>query len=133
MARANNLCAIFLVAPNTPPSRARFIAGKTSGFLYVVSVTGVTGKRREIPKELTDYLKMLRGVTNKPLVVGFGVSSPSHVGDIGYLCDGLIFGSALIDLVSHYSDKKDGHVQVKSFINSLLKALLDGELPLKCH
>jgi tryptophan synthase alpha chain len=125
LARANNLDVIFLVAPNTLPSRAKFISGKTSGFLYAVSVTGVTGKRQEIPKELTYYLKMLRGVTNKPLVVGFGISSPSHVKGIGHLCDGVIIGSALIDLVSHYRDRKDGHVHMKSFIDSLAKALIE--------
>jgi tryptophan synthase alpha chain len=122
-ARANNLGTIFLVAPTTFPSRAKCIAEKTSGFLYAVSVTGVTGKRQEIPKELTDYLKMLRGVTDKPLVVGFGISSPSHVRNIGPLCDGVIVGSALIDLVSRYRDRKDAHTHMKSFINSLAKAL----------
>jgi tryptophan synthase alpha chain len=125
LAMANNLGVIFLVAPNTPPSRARFVAGKTSGFLYAVSVTGVTGKRQEIPKDLADYLRMLRGVTNKPLVVGFGISSPSHVREIGHLCDGVIVGSALIDLVSRYRDRKDGHIRMKSFIKSLSKALIE--------
>lgn len=125
LARANNLDVIFLVAPNTPPSRVKFIAGKTSGFLYAVSVTGVTGKRQEIPKELTDYLRMLRGFTNKPFVVGFGISSPSHVREIGHLCDGVIVGSALIDLVSRYRDKKIGHAPMRSFINSLAKALIE--------
>ena len=123
--KANNLGGIFLVSPNTPPSRARFIARKTSGFLYAVSVSGVTGKRQEIPKGLTDYLKMLRGVTNKPIVVGFGISSPSHVREIGPLCDGVIVGSALIDLVSHYRDRKEGHIHMKSFIDSLSKALIE--------
>ncbi len=125
LARENNLAVIFLVAPNTPPARARFIAGKTSGFLYVVSITGVTGKRRKIPHELSNYLKMLRGVTHKPLVVGFGISSPSHVREIGHLCDGVIVGSALIDLLSRNRDRKDGHIPMKSFINSLSKALAE--------
>jgi len=124
-ARANNLGTIFLVAPNTSSSRAKCIAEKTSSFLYAVSVTGVTGKRQEIPKELTDYLKMLRGVTDKPLVVGFGISSPSHVRKIGPLCDGVIVGSALIDLVSRYRDRKDAHTHMKSFMSSLSKALIE--------
>lgn len=128
LARANNLGIVFLVAPNTSPSRAKFIAEKTSGFLYAVSVIGVTGKRREIPKELTDHLKMLRGITNKPLVVGFGISTPSHVKEIGHLCDGVIVGSALIDLISRYGDRKDGHALMKSFINSLAKALRESSL-----
>jgi tryptophan synthase alpha chain len=124
-ARSNNLDAIFLVAPNTPQARATLIARKTSGFLYAVSVTGVTGKRKEIPQGLTGYLTMLRSVTNKPLVVGFGISSPSHVRRIGPLCDGVIIGSALIDLVSCYRGKKDGRAHMKSFIGSLAKALTE--------
>jgi len=126
-ARSNNLAAIFLVAPNTPQARATLIARKTSGFLYAVSVTGVTGKRKEIPQGLTDYLKMLRSVTNKPLVVGFGITSPTHVREIGPLCDGVIIGSALIDLVSRYRDKKTGNSHVKLFINALAEALGDGQ------
>jgi tryptophan synthase alpha chain len=125
-ARTNNLAAIFLVAPNTPPARAKYIAQKTSGFLYAVSVTGVTGKRKEIPQGLTDYLRMLRSVTDKSLVVGFGITSPSQVREIGPLCDGVIVGSALIDLVSRYKGKKDGHAHMKSFIRSLAKALTEG-------
>jgi len=121
----NNLDAIFLVAPNTPQSRAKYIAQKTNGFLYAVSVTGVTGKRKEIPQGLTDYLTILRSVTDKPLVVGFGISSPSHVRKIGPLCDGVIVGSALIDLVSRFRDKKTGNVRMKSFISSLAKALTE--------
>jgi tryptophan synthase alpha chain len=124
-ARTNNLDAVFLVAPNTPQARVKRIAGKTSGFLYAVSVTGVTGKRKEIPQGSTDYLTMLRSITDKPLVVGFGISSPSQVRKIGPLCEGVIVGSALIDLVSRYKDKKDGHARMKSFISSLAKALIE--------
>jgi tryptophan synthase alpha chain len=125
-ARPNNLDAIFLVAPNTPRARAKLIAGKTSGFLYAVSVSGVTGKRQEIPEGLTEYLTMLRSVTNKPLLVGFGITSPSHVSRIGPLCDGVIVGSALIDLISRYKNRKDTYTRMKSFINALAEALREG-------
>jgi tryptophan synthase alpha chain len=125
-ARANNLDAVFLVAPNTPQTRAKYIARKTSGFLYAVSVTGVTGKRKEIPQGLTDYLKTLRSVTNKPLVVGFGITSPSHAREIGPLCDGVIVGSALIDLISRYKSGNDRYRHMKSFINALSGALGTG-------
>lgn len=123
LARANNLDVIFLVAPNTPLSRAKFVAHKTSGFLYAVSVAGITGKRKRIPKGLTDYLKILRSVTDKPLAVGFGISSPSQVKEIGPLSDGVIVGSALVDLLAHYGDKKDVFIHIRSFVNSLAKAL----------
>ncbi len=125
-ARANNLDTIFFVAPNTPRARAKLIAGKTSAFLYAVSVTGVTGKREEIPEGLTEYLTMLRSVTNKPLLVGFGITSPSHARQIGPLCDGVIVGSALIDLISRYKNRKDSYTRMKSFINALAEALREG-------
>jgi len=124
-ARANNLDAIFLVAPNTPLSRARFIASKTSGFLYAVSVTGITGKRKGIPEGLTDYLRMLRGVTDKPIAVGFGISSPSLVKDIRPLSDGVIVGSALVDLLARYGDRKDGLSHMRSFVKSIAQALTE--------
>jgi len=122
-ARANSLDVIFLVAPNTPPSRARFLASRTSGFLYAVSITGITGKRDGIPDGLTDYLKMLRSITNKPLAVGFGISSPSQVKAIGPLCDGVIIGSALVDLLARYGNRNNGFIQIRSFVKSIAEAL----------
>jgi tryptophan synthase alpha chain len=123
LARANSLDVIFLVAPNTPPSRARFLASRTSGFLYAVSITGITGKRDGIPDGLTDYLKLLRSITNKPLAVGFGISSPSQVKAIGPLCDGVIIGSALVDFLAHYGNKKDCFTRIRSFVKSIAEAL----------
>jgi tryptophan synthase alpha chain len=123
LARANNLDVIFLVAPNTPPSRARFLASKTRGFLYAVSITGITGKRDGIPDGLTDYLTMLRSITNKPLAVGFGISLPSQVKAIGPLCDGVIVGSALVDLVGRYGNRGDCLIRIRSFVKSIAEAL----------
>lgn len=123
LARANDLDVIFLVAPNTPVPRARFVASKTSGFLYAVSVTGITGKRKRNPKGLTDYLKMLRSITDKPLVVGFGISSPSQVKAVAPLVDGVIVGSALVDFLAHHGNKKAGFIHMRSFVNSIAKAL----------
>lgn len=123
LAGGNNLDVIFLVAPNTLPSRARFVASKTSGFLYAVSVTGITGKRKGISEGLRNYLRMLRGVTRKPLAVGFGISTPSQVKEIAPLSDGVIVGSALVDLVAHYGKKRGGLAHIRSFVKSIAKAL----------
>ena len=128
LARANNLNVIFLVAPNTPLSRAEFVSSKTSGFLYAMSITGITGKREGIPEGLTDYLKMLRSITDKPLVVGFGISSPSQVKEIGPFSDGVIVGSALVDLLAHHGNKKDGFIPMRSFVNSIARALKVNQL-----
>jgi tryptophan synthase alpha chain len=123
LAGVNNLDVIFLVAPNTLPSRARFVASKTSGFLYAVSVTGITGKRKGISEGLRNYLRMLRGVTRKPLAVGFGISTPSQVKEIAPLSDGVIVGSALVDLVAHYGKKRGGLAHIRSFVKSIAKGL----------
>jgi tryptophan synthase alpha chain len=125
LTKANNLDVIFLVAPNTPLSRAKFVASKTSGFLYAVSVTGITGKREGIPKGLTNYLKMLRSITDKPLVVGFGISSPSQARNIGSMSDGVVVGSALVEFLAHRGNKKDGFIHMRSFVNSITNALTE--------
>lgn len=123
LVRANNLNSIFLVAPNTPLSRAKFVASKTSGFLYAVSVTGITGKRANVPEGLINYLNMLRSITDKTLVVGFGISSPSQVRKIAPISDGVVVGSALVDFLAHHNNKKDGFIHVRSFVDPITKAL----------
>jgi len=123
LTKANNLDVIFLVAPNTPLSRAKFVASKTTGFLYAVSVIGITGKRKGMPKGLINYLKMLRSITDKPLVIGFGISSASQVRKIESVSDGVVVGSALVDLLTLYGNKKDGFIHMKSFVSSIAKAL----------
>jgi len=123
LTKANNLDVIFLVAPNTPLSRAKFVASKTTGFLYAVSVIGITGKRKGMPKGLINYLKMLRSITDKPLVIGFGISSASQVRKIESVSDGVVVGSALVDLLTHHGNKKDAFIHMKSFVSSIAKAL----------
>ena len=128
LTKANDLDVIFLVTPNTPVPRAKFVASRTSGFLYAVSVTGITGKRERIPEGLTDYLKILRSITNKPIAVGFGISSPSQVKEIAPISDGVIVGSALVDLLAHHGNKKDGFIPMRSFVNSIARALKVNQL-----
>lgn len=90
---------IYLVAPTSTSERIRMIAGRTSGFLYAVSVTGVTGARRDLPAEITGFLEGLRGLTEKPVCVGFGISTPEHARLLAPHADGIIVGSALVDLI----------------------------------
>ena len=123
LARANNLNTIFLVAPNTHLPRAKFVASKTSGFLYAVSITGITGKREGIPEGLTDYLKVLRSITDKPLIVGFGISSPSQVKALAPFVEGLIVGSALIRYIARCGTDQDLFPRIAPFVSSLLKGL----------
>ncbi len=87
---------IQLITPTTPRDRAREIARLSTGFLYCVSVTGITGERDRVPPELLDQLTWLRQQTDLPLCVGFGISRPEHVRMLRDVADGVIVGSALV-------------------------------------
>jgi tryptophan synthase alpha chain len=87
---------ILLVTPTTTPERAARIVRLCSGFVYCVSVVGITGERDRVPAELTQQLARLRTMTDLPLCVGFGVSRPEHVRHLKEIADGVIVGSALV-------------------------------------
>jgi tryptophan synthase alpha chain len=96
LARERDFKLILLVTPTTPPARAARIVKLCSGFLYCVSVAGITGARDRLPEQLLTQLRWLRGQTDLPLCVGFGVSRPEHVRTLRDHCDGVIVGSALV-------------------------------------
>ncbi len=97
--RTHGIDLIFFVAPTTPDDRIAHIATIGSGFIYCVSLTGVTGARRELWSGLPAFLKRVRHHTDLPLVVGFGISSAAHVRDVGAHADGVIVASALINAI----------------------------------
>ena len=90
---------IHLVAPTSTPPRLRLIARKSRGFIYVVSRTGVTGERAEVPADLADQVRALRMVTTKPICVGFGIARPAQVAEVGALADGVVVGSAIVRMI----------------------------------
>ncbi|MBX0327563.1 tryptophan synthase subunit alpha [Oscillochloris sp. ZM17-4] len=93
---AHGLDLIMFVAPTTPDERIAAIAAQASGFIYIVSLTGVTGARASMSADLSGILDRVRRVSDLPLVVGFGISSAAHVADVARFADGAIVGSALI-------------------------------------
>jgi tryptophan synthase alpha chain len=97
--RAAGLDLIFFVAPTTPDERIDQIVRLASGFIYCVSLTGVTGARRELWAGLPDFLDRVRRHTELPLVVGFGISSAAHVRQVGAHAEGAIVASALINAI----------------------------------
>ncbi len=103
-ADAAGLDLIHLVAPTSTPERVRRIARRSRGFIYVVSLTGVTGERYQLPKELAAQIRTLRLVTTKPVCVGFGIGHPDQVAAVGRLADGVIVGSAIVRLVEENAD-----------------------------
>jgi len=96
LARDNDFKLILLVTPTTPPERAERIVKLCTGFLYCVSVVGITGERDRLPAALRDQLGKLRTMTDLPLCVGFGVSKPTHIKELREFADGVIVGSALV-------------------------------------
>lgn len=88
---------IYLVAPTTPIDRRAFVAGRSQGFLYAVSLAGVTGARTELPPGVQQFLTDVRAISPVPVAVGFGVSKPEHARQLAGVADGVIVASALVD------------------------------------
>jgi tryptophan synthase alpha chain len=94
--RAHHLDTIFLGAPTSTNERLKTIADCTTGFLYLISRTGVTGAKDALPDDLPALLRRARSLTELPIAVGFGISLPGHVSVLGGLADAAVVGSALV-------------------------------------
>ena len=117
---------INLISPVTNDERLKKIVNDATGFLYYVSVTGVTGARDELPAEVEDQIINVKGMTKLPVVVGFGVSNPETAARLGKVSDGVVVGSALVNIIEKYGDKEDILLkEVRKFVSSL-KAGLKG-------
>jgi tryptophan synthase alpha chain len=92
----HGLALVYLLAPTSPLPRIELIAERSQGFIYLVSLTGVTGARNRLPPDLADFVARVRNVTRKPLAVGFGIGSGKHAQAVAQLADGVIVGSALV-------------------------------------
>jgi tryptophan synthase alpha chain len=101
------LALIFLAAPTSPPERLAAIGKRTTGFLYLVSLTGVTGARESLPDDLAAFVARARAVARTPVAVGFGIARPEQAAAVGKLADGVIIGSALIRAVDGAPDPAD--------------------------
>ncbi len=114
------LALVYLVAPTSTPQRIRLLARHSSGFLYLVSVNGVTGARSSIARELPRFIARVRQHAALPLAVGFGISTPIQAAQVSRLADGVIIGSALIDAVSQSTEvpQTAGH-----FIKEMLQEM----------
>jgi tryptophan synthase alpha chain len=122
-ARKNHLDCIFLVAPTSTGQRIRAIAQKSRGFIYYVSLTGVTGARRSLPEDITAHLRQLKRMTKKPLCVGFGISTPAQAKMIARMADGIIVGSAVIKQIEKNLGSKDLIARVGAFVKTLRQAI----------
>ncbi len=123
------LANILLVAPNTPENRIKKIVRASRGFIYYVSVLGITGARTSLPPEVSQGLEKVKAFTKKPVAVGFGISKPEQVKALSRHADGIIVGSAIVRLVEERfssSGKPDAEAvaAVGQFIGSLKQATL---------
>lgn len=126
LAAGRDFKLILLVTPTTSPERAERVVKSCSGFVYVVSVVGITGQRDRLPSGLRDLLARLRRLTDLPLCVGFGVSKPEHVRDLKAIADGVIVGSAFVkQLERATTDRPATLAGVKQFVQELSGALKD--------
>ena len=96
--KREGLALVFFLAPTSNLERIELVAARATGFIYLVSVTGITGARTELPPDLTDYIARVRAKTDMPLVLGFGIGTPEHARQLKGLVDGFIVASALIKL-----------------------------------
>jgi tryptophan synthase alpha chain len=94
--QAGGLDTILLVAPTTTPQRRQEIARLSSGFIYYLSVSGITGERDRLPEDLAANVRQLKGMTDRPVCVGFGISKAAHVAQLQGVADGAIVGSAFV-------------------------------------
>ncbi|ASV75142.1 Tryptophan synthase alpha chain [Thermogutta terrifontis] len=120
-----DLDLIQLITPTTPRPRAIEIAQKSRGFIYYVSVAGITGERSELPATVVENVAWLRQQTDLPICVGFGVSRPEHARMVAQVADGVIVGSAFVRRISEAATRPKEEVlrELQQFARSLLSAL----------
>jgi tryptophan synthase alpha chain len=119
------LDTVFMVTPNTNIERMKRIASKTTGFIYTVSLFGVTGTREKLSEEVCGLVEKLKGLTTVPICVGFGISKPEHATAVAAAgADGVIIGSKIVQLIEENLDnRKKCLAEVSTFINEVRKAI----------
>jgi tryptophan synthase alpha chain len=124
-ATLRNLKLIQLITPTTPRPRAVEIARSTTGFIYYVSVAGITGERKSLPSELVDSVGWLRTQTDLPICIGFGISGPDQVRQLAPVADGLIIGSAIVRRLAEAINRPRAEVvrEIGQFVGELVKVL----------
>lgn len=119
LAKKAGLKTIFFLAPTSSPGRMQYVSKISTGFIYYVSLTGVTGARQALPQDLKQNLKLIKRHTEKPVCVGFGVSKAPQVKEIFKIADGAIVGSAVIKVIQENIGKKDLSAKVGRFVEKL--------------
>ena len=116
LARAKGLDTIFLLAPTSTEERIKKVAKASRGFIYLVSITGITGSRLSVGSDMKKTLSAIRNMTDKPVAVGFGISTPADASAVAAFADGVIVGSAIVKLI-------DKGKNIRHFVHNLRKAI----------
>jgi tryptophan synthase alpha chain len=116
VARKHKIDTIFLLAPTSTLDRIKRIVKVSTGFIYYVSITGITGAKLAIGDPMKDTLKLIKSNTNKPVAVGFGISNPEEAAEISKLAEGVIIGSAIVRLIAEGKDIKDFVKKIKEML-----------------
>ncbi len=118
-----SLDLIFLLTPTSNDDRMRLVASRASGFVYFVSVTGVTGARAALSKDLSGHVKKARQFTSIPIAVGFGISTPEQAKSVAAISDGVVVGSAIINRLAKAKNKKSVIKDAGRFVKALKEAM----------
>ena len=121
--KAHDISLIRLITPNTTPERLKIITSHASGFLYYVTITGVTGQKSADMNELTNSIKNIKIYSNLPIVAGFGINSKKDVNKICQITDGAVVGSSIVKIIEKNLNKKD---EMLKLISRFIKDLKEG-------
>lgn len=119
LSKERGLKTIFFLSPTSSKERMRYIAQVSSGFIYYVSLTGVTGARQNLPLDLKENIRIIKSYTEKPVCVGFGISRPEHTAEVFKIADGAIVGSAVIKVIKNSIGKRDLVERVGRFVREI--------------
>lgn len=119
--RGQNIATIRLATPTTDEARLPAVLDNATGFLYYVSVAGITGKQQAAQNSIEAAVTELKAQTDLPVAVGFGVRTPKQAADIARVADGVVVGSAIVEIIGKYG--KDAALHVKSYVKSLSDAI----------
>ncbi|GAB4546687.1 MAG: tryptophan synthase subunit alpha [Thermodesulfovibrionia bacterium] len=119
IARGHGLDTIFLLAPTSTNERIGKIVKASTGFIYYVSITGITGARLLTNDLMRNTLRLIQENTNKPIAIGFGISNPEEAAEVSKLADGVIVGSAIVRLIAEGKDIKDFVKSIREAVVSL--------------
>jgi len=117
---ARGLDVIFLLAPTSDSARLQKVTALSGGFVYLVSIVGVTGARESLTPDLAEFVARVRAVTEKPLAVGFGIATPEQAAQVAQVADGIIVGSALVKAVGAEEDPAEA---ARAFVAALHAAI----------